>query len=169
MRIETLADLRSWIRADLDRYGRGYAGLLLHEPQTRWQVKLRVAEYVTNRHGRMLGLPLRWRVRAGARRLGYTIPFNVFGPGLRLAHYGTIVVSEEAGVGPGCTIHPGVTLGVGHGAAPQVGAGVYFGPGAKAFGDIVIGDGVRAGANCVITKSVEPGATVVGVPARALA
>ncbi|MCW2993006.1 MAG: transferase hexapeptide repeat containing protein [Conexibacter sp.] len=165
MPIENLSDLRGWVRADLNRYDRDPLATLVREPQTRWQVLLRVAEYATNTRGPLAGGILRWLLQGRGIRLGYTIPVNVCGPGLKLPHWGTLVISPAARVGAGCTIHPGTTLGIHAGGAPQVGDGVYIGPGAKAYGPVSIGDGASLGANCVVNQDVRPGAKVAGVPA----
>ncbi|MCW2986379.1 MAG: hypothetical protein JWR63_3949 [Conexibacter sp.] len=160
--IADLDDLRAWIAADLGRYDRRPLATLAREPQTRWQVLLRVTEYVTNTRGPLLSGVLRWLLQSRGIRLGYTIPVNVCGPGLKLPHWGTLVISPAARVGANCTIHPGTSLGIHDGGAPQLGDDVYVGPGAKAYGPITIGDGARLGANCVAKDPVPAGATVVG-------
>ena len=99
-------------------------------------------------------------------RLGLSIPLGVFGPGLSIAHYGTIVVNKNACVGVNCRIHPGVCIGVAHGRAPTIGDNVYIGPGAKIFGGVTVGDNAAIGANAVVNKDVPPGVTVAGNPAR---
>jgi serine O-acetyltransferase len=174
-RITTFADLRRWVAADLTRHdvraGAGGLGRLLRLPPARWQIRLRLTEYVVNRRGpvwRVMGVIARWRLQRAGTKLGFNIPANVIGPGLKLPHWGTIVVSGKCRVGANVTIHPGSCLGEHHGSAPVVGDNVYIGPGAKAFGAIIIGDGARLGANCVATKSVPSATTVVGVPAQAL-
>jgi serine O-acetyltransferase len=175
MRLRTMADLRGWIAADLERYELGTgAGLLLgllRLPQARWTVRLRVTEFVVNRP-RAAWAPLRallrWRLQRQAIRLGFTIPVNVVGPGLKLPHWGTIVISADARVGARCTIHPGTSLGLHHGRAPTLGDDVYVAPGAKLFGAITIGHGASIGANAVVTSDVAPAERVGGVPARPL-
>ena len=102
-------------------------------------------------------------------KLGFTIPLNVFGPGLSIAHYGTIVVSDAARVGENCRIQEGINIGSTNGsaAAPQIGNNVFIGTGAKIIGDITIADDVAIGANAVVVKSIfEKGVTYGGVPAR---
>lgn len=42
---------------------------------------------------------------------GFSIPVNSFGPGLSIAHGGTIVVNNTARIGKNCRIHEGVTIG----------------------------------------------------------
>ena len=53
----------------------------------------------------------RFKLRKLQIKLGFPIPSNVFGPGLSIAHYGTIVVSEHASIGCNCRIHVGVNIG----------------------------------------------------------
>lgn len=90
-------------------------------------------------------------------KLGFSIPINVFGPGLSIAHYGTIVVSQYASVGSNCRLHVGVNIGAngGKNCAPTIGDNVYIGPGAILFGDITIADGAFIGANSTVNKSFE--------------
>jgi serine O-acetyltransferase len=98
-------------------------------------------------------------------RLGLSIPKNVFGAGLCIVHYGTIVVSPFAKVGNYCRIHPSTSIGEYNGA-PTIGDNVYIGPGAKIFGNIVIGNDVAIGANSVVNKDIPDHVTVAGVPAK---
>ncbi len=105
-----------------------------------------------------------------ARSLGFSIPLNVFGPGLAIAHYGTIVVNEGARVGPNCRLHVCVNIGTAAGeetAAPRIRRNCYIGPGAKIYGPIEIGDNVAIGANAVVNRSFPEGnVTIAGIPAR---
>jgi serine O-acetyltransferase len=99
-------------------------------------------------------------------KLGFTIPLNVFGPGLSISHFGTIVINKHAMIGANCRIHPGVCIGGLKGKAPRIGNNVYIGPGAKIFGDITIDDNVAIGANSVVNKDVPMSVTVAGNPAK---
>jgi serine O-acetyltransferase len=103
-------------------------------------------------------------------RLGFTIPPHVFGPGLSIAHRGTIVVNGAARVGANCRIHVCVNIGTRAGTSnqvPVIGDNVYIGPGAMLFGPIRIADEIAIGANSVVNKSFEePGITIAGAPAR---
>jgi serine O-acetyltransferase len=174
-RIGSIADLVRFVRADAARYGSDgrWPVRLLRTPQLRWQVRLRVAEFVVTRTwgppGAALSAFLRWRLQVAGRKLGFTIPVGRFGPGLKIVHWGTIVVSGDAVVGAGCTMHPGTSIGVADGNAPRLGDDVYVGPGAKLFGDIDVGAGTQIGANAVVNRSCAPGAVLVGVPARDIA
>ena len=100
-----------------------------------------------------------------ATRLGFSIPKNVFGPGLCIVHYGTIVVSPLAKMGAWCRIHPSTSVGEYNGA-PQCGDFVYIGPGAKLYGKITIGNNVAIGANAVVNKSFGSNITIAGIPAK---
>jgi serine O-acetyltransferase len=90
----------------------------------------------------------------------------VFGPGLSIAHWGTIVVNDKARVGFNCRIHPGSCIGERDGLAPRIGNDCYVGPGAVISGPITLGDNVKVGANAVVTKSFGSDITLVGAPAR---
>ena len=113
---------------------------------------------------------LYWRFRRLSLRLGYTIPPNVFGPGLSIAHPGTLIVNDAARIGENCRIHPGVTIGTAAGeehAAPRIGKNAFIGPNAVILGPVEIGDDVAIGANAVVNRSFpEGGITIAGVPAR---
>lgn len=101
-------------------------------------------------------------------KLGFSIPENVFGPGLRIAHYGSIIVNPEACVGKNCTIHVGVNIGANKEKrdVPVIGDKVYIGPGAKLFGNIYIGNNTKIGANAVVLDSSKGNCTLVGIPAK---
>lgn len=103
-------------------------------------------------------------------RLGFTIPPHVFGPGLSIAHRGTIVVNSCARVGANCRLHACTNIGSWSGtarAAPVIGDNVYIGPGAVLYGPIAIADNVAIGANSVVNTSfTEPNITIAGAPAR---
>lgn len=101
-------------------------------------------------------------------KLGFSIPLNVFGPGLSIGHYGTIVVNGKARVGANCRIQVDTLIGGNPGGTgcPIIGDNCYIGSGAKVFGAITIGDNVRIGANAVVNRSFGDNVTLVGVPAR---
>lgn len=102
-------------------------------------------------------------------KLGFTIPLNVFGPGLAIVHYGTIVVSNNSKVGANCRVHPSTCIGASGGkeAAPIIGDNVYIGPGAKIYGDIKIANNTIIAANASVGSSIEEeGLLIGGVPAK---
>jgi serine O-acetyltransferase len=141
----------------------------------RWKFErlLRKLEYQINCRKGLLWKPylyyLEWRFRSLSIKLGYSIPPNVFGPGLAIAHRGTIIINSAVRIGENCRIHADVNIGTQAGfleKVPRIGNNVYIAPGAKIFGDIEIADNIAIGANAVVTKSfLEPGITIAGVPA----
>ncbi len=136
----------------------------------RFQRRLRKIEYLHNvRKNNFLCyiqlLLLEFINHRLATRLGLTIPKNVFGAGLCIVHYGTIVVSEFACIGDNCRIHPSTSIGDYKGA-PTIGNNVYIGPGAKIFGNIKVGNNVAIGANAVLNRDVPDNVTVAGIPAK---
>mgnify|MGYP000933661130 FL=1 len=141
-------------------------------PTLSFQRKLRLAEYWLNRRrgpvSKTIALLLRWRARHIGMKLGFSVPPNVFGPGLSIAHWGTLIVNDRARVGSRCRIHPGAVLAVKDGLATQLGDDCYVGPGAKLIGGIILGDGCVVGANAVVTKSFPAGSVLAGVPARVI-
>ncbi|MBR2987552.1 MAG: serine acetyltransferase [Clostridia bacterium] len=141
----------------------------------KFQILLRKNEYYTNAfHSSkkyLLFHYIWYRIKFHKQsvRLGFSIPINVFGPGLSIAHYGTIVVNSAAKVGKNCRIQEGVNIGATNGSmsAPRIGDNVFIGTGAKIIGDISIADDVAIGANAVVVKSItESGVTYGGVPAK---
>lgn len=112
----------------------------------------------------------RFRFHRLSIKLGFSIPINVFGPGLAIVHYGTIVVANGAKIGANCRIHEGVTIGATNGSskAAIIGDNVFIGSGAKIIGEVRISSNVAIAANAVVVRDVicENGCTVGGVPAK---
>lgn len=172
MAITSRADLGEYLAADRDALCPRAGHARVTDPVWAFQRALRWHEWALN-----TGSPVRYATWARWRRLGlrlgFTIPPNVFGPGLSIAHYGTIVVNPHVRVGAGCRIHVGVNIGTAKGTddqTPTIGDNAYLGPGAKLFGAITLGDNVTVGANAVVIRSYPEGnVTLVGVPARPIA
>ncbi|MEZ9923365.1 serine O-acetyltransferase [Vibrio breoganii] len=135
-----------------------------------FQRLMRKLEYLVNCNGNIAKkLLCQYRYRRLSKKLGFTIPINVFGPGLSIAHQGTIVVNEGASVGANCRLHVCTNIGTAAGeknSAPKLGNNCYIGPGAKLFGNIEIGNNVAIGANAVVNKSFGDNVTIAGIPAN---
>jgi len=100
---------------------------------------------------------------------GISLPKTVeVGPGLRIWHFGNVVIHEDTRIGANCTLRHGVTIGNARegGPIPVIGDNVEFGAYAQVLGGIRVGSGARIGAMSVVLRDVPPGATAVGVPAR---
>jgi serine O-acetyltransferase len=112
---------------------------------------------------------LKYRFKKISIKLGFSIPINVFGPGLSIVHYGTIVINSRTKVGSNCRMHACVNIGASGGKkeAPQIGDNVYIAPGAKIYGDITIANNIAIGANAVVNKSFnEEHIALGGIPAK---
>lgn len=172
--IKSKADYVAYLEADRLSMGVG-RGFKDHFLNDRWNYVrlLRRSEYLHNtRKFILLRLICEVRRRRLGRLLGYSIPLNVFGPGLAIPHRGDIVVNSYARIGANCRIHVGTNIGTQIGTldeVPVIGNNCYIGPGAKLYGKIVIGDNVIVGANAVVNKSFPDGnCTVAGVPAKVI-
>lgn len=90
------------------------------------------------------------------------------GAGLRIFHFGCIVLNPDVIIGENCTLRHGVTIGTrtGDHDVPVIGNNVNIGAGAKILGKIKIGDNVTIGANAVVISDVPDNHIAVGVPAR---
>lgn len=138
-----------------------------------FQKRLRKVEYYKNCKsnsliGKMLHNYHKIKLRKQALKLGVSIPENVFGPGLSIVHYGTIVINSNAKIGANCRIHACTNIGASGGKpeAPQIGDNVYIGPGAKIYGNIKLGNNIAISANAVVNKSFEEdGILLAGNPA----
>jgi serine O-acetyltransferase len=170
--IRTRDDLRLYLDADLASYelpSWRFSYRVTHR-QAYWHWLLRHAEYHINVAkspvARLESLIYFWRFMRMSERVGYTIPVNVFGPGLSIAHKGTVVVNGSARVGKNCRLHPDCTIGQHEGRNATIGDNVWIAPGARVVGGVSIGDRAAIGANAVVVRDVPAGVTVGGIPAR---
>jgi serine O-acetyltransferase len=167
-KIQSKKDLKIFIEMDLEARGlkclpRFYQ---IRKPIVYYTVLLRKVEYLQNKkHGFWAELwckLMQLRLKLLGAKLGFSIAPNTFGPGLYLVHWGSIVISSEARIGPNARVHSCVNVS----GRPVIGKNVYLGPGAVLLGDITIGDNVSVGANTVVTTSFPDNVTVLGNPAR---
>lgn len=143
----------------------------------RFQKVLRKLEYYNNCKRGLIAIIYRFfltkKYNNLSLKLGFSIPYNVFGPGLSIAHYGTIIINGGAKIGANCRLHACVNIGTKAGSshkAPSIGDNCYIGPGVKMYGEIYIADGIAIGANSVVNKSFnEPNIAIAGVPAKKIA
>ena len=141
----------------------------------KYEIILRYHEYYHNKEKKNLFDKLKLKYYSNKHykwtmRYTTSIPINVCGPGLSIAHLGTIYVNAKSKVGKNLRIQSGVTVG---GVAktpdivPILGDNVYLGSGSKVIGPVKIADNVAIGANAVVCKDIlEEGTTWAGVPAK---
>jgi serine O-acetyltransferase len=183
--IKSKKDYKFYLKSDYYSLGRDciknyplverIAYVLFADEIWKFQKTLRKVEYLQNcGHGIISKIRLYlvlFRFRHLSVKLGYDIHPNCFGPGLAIAHRGTIIVNADARIGENCRIYTDVNIGNQRGdvknRVPTIGNNVFIAPGVKIFDSIVIADDIAIGANSVVNKSfTEPCITIVGVPAR---
>jgi serine O-acetyltransferase len=173
--IQSYDDYKYYLEADRLSMGeKRVRPQLIGQDVWKFQRLLRKLEYYQNCKRSILYKPIKQiltiKFHILSVRLGFSIPTNVFGPGLNIAHRGTIIVNGFSKIGKNCRVHACVNIGTKGGytnIAPTIGDNVYIGPGVKIFGDINIANGVAIGANAVVNKSFEEeDISIAGVPAR---
>ena len=172
--IDSKERFRIFVASDLKSLGfeNGHRFFMFHEIVV-FQKRLRSLELAINCSKNPIQILFRKVLyRRISIKLGISISPNTFGPGLSIAHRGTIVVNGGARIGANCRLHAGVNIGTEAGksdAAPLIGDNCYIGPGAKIFGPIEIGPNSVIGANAVVNKSFPAGSqTIAGIPATVI-
>ena len=98
------------------------------------------------------------------RKLGFSIGHSVFGYGLVIPHWGTIVVGAPNTIGNYAVLHTSVCITANN---KTIGNALYVSTGAKMTSKIVLGDNVTIAANSVVNRSNENGnVLLVGAPAQ---
>lgn len=170
--ISSYEDYQYYLEADRIALGRKKnIRSLLVDDIWKFQRLLRKMEYIVNckKYSLQKKIVSR-RLQKLGTKLGFSIPINVFGPGLSIAHKGTIVINSGAKIGSNCRLHVCVNIGTEAGKsheAPIIGDNCYIAPGVKMFGKINIGSNTIIGANAVVNNSFSQGnITIGGIPAK---
>lgn len=131
---------------------------------------LRKFEYHKNNNHRLYSLIYERLKNHYAHKCGVFITPNTVGKGIKIWHYGDIVIHRNAVIGSNCQLHGMNCIGnkgVAGSGVPVIGNNVNIGVGAKIIGDIYIAHNVTIAANAVVTKSCyQEGAVLAGVPAK---
>lgn len=181
MNIQSKNDLIHFIKEDSKNYpGSKLGDYLLERP--KYMIKqylyfLRKSEYCLNVllqaggfrafYGKIGQIYFHYKMRKLSWKLGFQFFENVFGPGVKIYAYGTIIINPGVRIGKNCTIYPGVTIGgkVENGC-PIIGDNCFIGLGVKILGGITIGDNVYIAPNAVVVKDIESNSVVGGIPAK---
>jgi len=146
---------------------------LLFEPDylAKFMVLLRKVEYFQNcRKGvfsKILNKYYKIKFRKISVKLGFSIPPNVFGPGLFIPHYGTIVVNSKARVGANCVLHTCTCITAKD--KINIGDNVYLSTGVIIVGNIELNDNITISSNSMVNKSFDQQNTLIGgYPAKIL-
>ena len=174
--IKNKADLQEYLEADKNALGRKGKAPKMYDVVWKYEILLRKCEYYSNSKGgilnKLFGAYCRYKKFKLGLLTGFSIPINVVGKGLCIAHTGPIIINSHAKIGDFCKIHVGVNIGADarkRECFPVIGDHVYIAPGAKIFGGVVIGDYVAIGANAVVNKSFPmSNVTIAGVPAKVI-
>jgi serine O-acetyltransferase len=171
--IESRSDYRAFLAADLHAHAerRWWPWMRISHPELYYQRVLRRVEYLQQTRflcGRIAYVAARLHLARLSLISGISIPAGVFGRGLSIAHYGSIVVNDKVRVGKYCRIHSATNIGEQDGEAPVLGNLVYVAPGAVIYGRAFIGDHSCVGANAVVTGTFPCAVTIAGAPGRVI-
>lgn len=132
----------------------------------RFLLLMRKCQYYNNIGGgdKLLYAIYKWRYNRLSLRMGFSISPNVFGYGLVIPHYGTIVVGETNHIGNYCVLHTSTCIS---GNGKTIGDGLYLATGAKITAKVNLGNNVSVAANAVVTKGIsEDNILLAGIPAE---
>lgn len=172
--ISSKNDYLKYLEQDKLALGKKYKSpKLVHDEIWRFEILLRKTEFYVNCKktfvGKIFGKVLQFLYYKKRLKYNTYIPLNVFGPGLSIAHFGSIIVNGNAKVGENCRIQDSVTIGATNGEsdAPVIGNNVFIGSGARIIGKVNIASDIAIGANAVVVKDFDKsGITIGGVPAK---
>lgn len=112
---------------------------------------------------------LKYELHKLGLKLGFGIPENTLGPGVKIDHWGFIAINSNVKIGKNCHIFGDITIGIKNNegiGAPEIGDNVTIGAGARIIGPIKIASNCVIGANAVVTRSfLEEGTVIGGIPA----
>ncbi|GHN21352.1 hypothetical protein ME784_18670 [Lactobacillus delbrueckii] len=156
--INSKEDYLYYLKRDKIALGKANASRpkIIHDEIWKFERLLRKTEYYHNCRkdilGKLYGTYLQVKYYHARLKHNTYIPLNVFGPGLSIAHFGSIVVNGNARVGENCRIQESTTIGATNGAtiAPYLGNNIFLGSGARVIGDIRVADDVAIGAKLVL-------------------
>ena len=172
--ISSKNDYLKYLEQDKLALGKKYKSpKLVYDEIWRFEILLRKTEFYVNCKktfvGKIFGKVLQFLYYKKRLKYNTYIPLNVFGPGLSIAHFGSIIVNGNAKVGENCRIQDSVTIGATNGEsdAPVIGNNVFIGSGARIIGKVNIASDIAIGANAVVVKDFnKSGITIGGVPAK---
>lgn len=109
----------------------------------------------------------KWLMRKIGRNLGFQFGTASIGFGIKIFHWGSIVINSKAIIGDNFCVYPGVCIGwTADDGVPKIGNNVTFFTNSGAYGGITIGNNVTVAANAVVTHDIPDNCIVAGVPAK---
>ena len=129
----------------------------------RFLVAMRYKDYYEHIRGCKLQR-LKWtrRYRKLSLKLGFSIGSDVFGYGLLIPHWGTIVVGGTNKVGNYAVLHTSTCITDNE---KIIGNALYLSSGAKITSKVILGDNISIAANSVVNKNCAGNMLLAGTPA----
>lgn len=177
--IASFNDLRDYLRKDQINYNTSFRAWLMSYPSYymgQYFKCLRVLEYLKNLENPLIALiakPLKPLFIVMLRRYsyklgGFQIGLNTCGPGIKVYHYGFIIINGKAKIGKNFSVQPGCVVGRTKTGEPIIGDNVYMAPNSTVMGNVTIGNNVTIAQNSSVVKDVPSNCIVGGVPAKIL-
>ena len=139
-------------------------GLFIPDYVMRYLETMRKLSYHRNKRN-LIWMYYHWKFLRLGLKIGYSIGPDVFGYGLVLNHYGTIVVGGKNKIGNYAMIHTSTCI---TSTSKLIGDGLMVGTGAKITSCQALGNNVSIGANSVVTESFSmDNILLAGLPAIA--
>lgn len=157
----------------VDSFGNFCVDILLSRPGRliyEYLYHLRKCEFYFTKNGfkKILYMYHNYCLNRLSYKLGYQIPIFTCGTGLKIHHFGHIIINGDARLGDYCKLYPGVIVGSTPNGVPFIGNNVFIGSGAKILGKLSIGNNVIIQPNSIVTNSVPSNVIVGGIPAKVL-
>lgn len=102
-----------------------------------------------------------------SKRIGFQFQCDNIGFGIKIFHWGSIVINGKAIIGSNFCVYPGVCIGrTKDDKTPIIGDNVTFFTNSGAYGGVHIGNNVTVAPNAVVTHDVPDNCVVAGIPAK---
>jgi len=173
--IKNKQDLKFYLESDCvisgrkNRSARFLFSPVFLDPIGKFMYLLRMVEYYENQEIKLKKIFFLYYYRLRFKRislmLGFSIPPNVFGPGLYIPHYGTIVVNQKAKIGKNCVLHTQVCIAGND--IKIIGDNAYISTGVVITGLINLGNDISIASNSLVNKSFNENSILLGgTPAK---
>ena len=141
--------------------------LILPDNIMRFLSAMRHVDYYTNSSGifnKLMKFVWSWRYQRLSLKLGFSIGPCVFGYGLVIHHYGTIIVGRSNRIGNYAVLHTSTCIVE---KRSIIGDGLFMSTGAVISNQVSLGDSVTIGVNSVVCKSInQSNILLTGAPAE---